>query len=126
MKNSRRLNSNPGDYYTNTFCCTSTFSTYPDYLPVYYLGYTPLYFTNESDTPESNLLLLNSGADVMARTIVYHTPLHHAAFAETAEGIKFLLEAWRDMMSRDRNEWPPLHLAASVKVLFKTCADPQV
>ena len=60
-------------------------------------GWTPLHVATSSATPESIQVLLEAGADVMARNMFGITPLHRAAwFGKKSGVIESLLEAGAD------------------------------
>jgi ankyrin repeat protein len=58
-------------------------------------------------------ILIDHGADVIARDEIHSTPLHLASSKGSAEAVQPLIEHGADVTAQDENHRMPLHLASS-------------
>ena len=75
-------------------------------------GRTPLHVAAAVDYPEMVEFLLQSGADIEARTIDENqTPIHYAAQNDAAQSLKVLLNYGADMNDMDYKGRTPLQVS---------------
>jgi ankyrin repeat protein len=94
-------------------------------------GWTPLHLAAFFGKDDAARLLLNSGADLKARSTnsMENTALHAAAAGKHAAIVKLLLERGANVNARQVGGWTPLHSAANngdvetAKILVDAGAD---
>lgn len=97
-------------------------------------GWRPLHLAAFFGKPDAVKLLLNTGADVAARSTnpMENTALHAAAAGQHADVVAILLERGAKPNSQQNGGWAPLHAAAqsgdveTAKVLLANGADVSV
>lgn len=77
-------------------------------------GWTPLHLAAHFGQVEAARILLDSGADLAARSQNRNgnTPLHAALAGRQTEAARLLIERGADVTAADAQGWTPLHLAA--------------
>lgn len=77
-------------------------------------GWTPLHLASFFAQPTIAETLIESGADVHARSRnpMANTPLHAAAGGRSVDAVRVLLQNGADPNSRQHGGWTPLHAAA--------------
>lgn len=77
-------------------------------------GWTPLHLAAFFGQPAIAETLVDSGADVNARSrnAMQNTPLHAAAAGRNHEAVRILIEHGADVNARQEGGWTPLHSAA--------------